>query len=140
MSLIIDHCECVFPVFSFTPFAVGGAYWLHFRPMVKPSVYVLFKAPNQFPSNLLSCGYLFSSATVTSATNGCISGCFARFRLFVQFASMRYSRFGGSSQGLFAQTYLFRCWLRAAQQALILGTALFGLHIDNLDKLAFALP
>ena len=65
MNFITDHCGCVFPLFSLSPlFTVlldasltdCQAMWV-----------LLFRAPKQFSSDMLSSEYLFSSAIEASA-------------------------------------------------------------------------
>ena len=109
----------------------------------------LFKPPKQFSSDLLSSGYLFSSAIDASAPGDLrgvgIAGLFGSFESFCHVPVpcdildlVHHLRI------FFAQKYLFRCagyrLSNMTDSQKNSATALFGLNIDNLAKLASTLP
>ena len=131
MSVITDHCGCVFPLFLFH-FVYCSTECFFDRCMVNLCV---------FSSDLLSSGYLFSSAIDASCPADLrgvgLAAFFVRFRLFAMFRFhlifLIWWIISGSS--------LPRNIDFDAGYRLIIGrTALFGLNIDNLVKLASALP
>ena len=143
MSLII--AGVCFPCFSFTLFTVLLDASLTDG---KAMCVFLFKAPKQLSSDLLSSGYFFSSAIDTSAPGDLRGVGLAVFRVrFKRFAMFRFHVIvliwwiiSGSS--LPRNTYFdagYRLSNRTDSRKNS-ATALFGLNIDNLAKLASASP
>ena len=137
---------CVSPVFSYTLFTVllDGSL----TDCQATCEFFLFKAPMQFSSDLLSSEYLFSSAIDASAPadlRGVALAVFwVRFRLF---AMLRFHVIfliwwiiSGSSllrNMYFDAGYRLSNMTDSRKNS---TTALFGLNIDNINKLASALP
>ena len=116
--------------------------------MVKLCVYCLFKAPKQFSSDLLSSGYLFSSAIDASAPDDLRGVRVALFWVhFILFAMFRFHVIfliwwiiSGSS---FPRNSYFDAGCRLSNMTdsrKKSAAALFGLNIDNLAKLGSDLP
>ena len=124
-------------------------YWMVLWPIVKLRVYFcLFKAPMQFSSDLLSSEYLFSAAIDASAPadlRGVALAVFwVRFRLFAMLRLhvifLIWWIISGSSllrNIYFDAGYRLSNMTDSRKNS---ATALFGLNIDNINKLASALP
>ena len=147
MSFITDHCWCVFPLCSLPPCLL--LYWMLLWQMVKLCVYFLFKAPKQFSPDPLWYGYIFSPAIDSSPPDDLrgvrlaiifwfVWDFFAMFRFHVTFLIWWIISMSSLPRNIsFDPGYRLSNRTDSRKNR---ATALFGLNIENLAKLASDLP